>query len=391
MDKETALLSLNKAFDRVFGEGGRRVSVIAPGRINLIGEHTDYNEGFVFPMAIDFSIYLIARRNPNKSVRIYSVDYDEEVEFSLDMPVPLDFMHRWSNYLRGIFRMLQESGREISGAEIVFTGNIPQGSGLSSSAALGVATALALQALNSFSIQPKELALLCQRAENEFVGIKCGIMDQFVSLFGRQEHALLLDCRSLEYEYVPLILDEYRLLICHSGVSHTLVDSAYNQRRIECEHGLEMISRKYPEVKSLRDASIEQLDVSRCRMEPAVYLRCRHVISENNRVLESVAALNAGNMEGFGRLMNESHNSLRDDYEVSCKEIDLLVDLAREVPGVSGSRITGGGFGGCTVSLVHKSSVEKLSRHIMEVYPQRTGITPCIYWSLPADGAKIID
>ena len=391
MDNQTVFLNLNKAYNRAFGEGGTRVSAIAPGRINLIGEHTDYNEGFVFPMAIDFNIYITARKSLNRTVKLYSVDYNEEVEFSLDMPVSLDFRHRWSNYPRGIFRLLQESGREICGAEIAFTGDIPQGSGLSSSAALEVATALVLQELNGFSIEPKEMALLCQRAENEFVGMKCGIMDQFVSLLGRREHALLLDCRSLNYQYIPLALDEYRLLICHSGVSHTLVDSAYNQRRIECDHGLEMISRKYPDVKSLRDASIDQLDASRCRMETAVYLRCRHVISENKRVLESVEALNASDLEAFGGLMNASHNSLRDDYEVSCKEIDLLVELAREVPGVLGSRITGGGFGGCIISLVHNNAVEELSRHIMEVYPQRTGITPRLYQSLPADGAKIVE
>lgn len=375
---------------KAFGDGGEIHVSRAPGRVNLIGEHTDYNEGFVFPMALDFQIFLAARRRADDDVAIYAADFDQTVTFSLNRPLRYDQEKRWSNYLRGVLAMLQEAGIKPCGMEIAFRGNIPQGSGLSSSAALEVATAITVQKLLGFSMTKPQLARLCQRAENKFVGMNCGIMDQFISMMGRQEQALFLDCRSLDYQLVPLKLGDCRILICQSGVKHTLVDSEYNKRRQECEQGVRVFAERFPETKALRDVSLEQLESVKGELEPVVYRRSKHVISENGRVLDSIAALNQGDLKTFGQLMNASHNSLRDDYEVSCPEIDLLVDLAREVKGVLGTRITGGGFGGCTVTLIESQAVPEFRRHIVGNYQAKTGITPQIYISTAANGAEIL-
>jgi galactokinase len=378
-------------FTKVFGDGGEILISRAPGRVNLIGEHTDYNEGFVFPMALDFRILLAARKRADQTVKIYSADYDQIVEFSLAQPIQYDQDKRWSNYPRGVMAMLQEVGIKLCGMEIAFQGDIPQGSGLSSSAALEVATAVVAQRMLGFNMDKPQLAKLCQRAENKFVGMNCGIMDQFISMMGQQAHALFLDCRSLDYKQVPLELGDCRILICQSGVKHTLVDSEYNKRRQECEQGVKILAKQFPGIKSLRDATSEQLEICKVEMDPVVYRRCKHVISEDDRVIESMTALNQGDLKIFGQLMNASHNSLRDDYEVSCPEIDLLVNLAREVKGVLGTRITGGGFGGCTVTLIEAKAVEEFSQHINKNYQAKTGITPKIYISTAANGAEILN
>jgi galactokinase len=376
-------------FAKVFGSGP--ISICrAPGRVNLIGEHTDYNDGFVFPMALDFRILLAARKSLDNTVKIYSGDYDQLVEFSINQPIRYDQEKKWSNYPRGVLVMLQEAGVKLCGMEIVFQGDIPQGSGLSSSAALEVSTAVIAQKLLGFSIAKPELAKLCQKAENKFVGMNCGIMDQFISMMGKQDQALFLDCRSLEYQHIPLELKDNRILICQSGVKHALVDSEYNKRRQECEQGVKILAKANPEIQALRDAELGQLEANKAAMDPVVYRRCKHVITEDDRVLESVAVLKRGDLKTFGQLMNASHDSLRDDYEISCPEIDLLVELARQVKGVLGSRITGGGFGGCTVSMVAASSVAEFKEHIIENYQAKTGITPQIYISKAASGAQIL-
>lgn len=381
---------LRDHFRKNFGGDEGLVFGRAPGRVNLIGEHTDYNDGFVFPMAIDFQIMLAARRRSDRLVRIYSVDYEDAVEFSLDQTIDFDNDHRWSNYPRGVLRAMQEAGAELCGLEMAFCGDIPQGSGLSSSAALEVVTAKVAQNLTGFSMEAPALAKLCQKAENDFVGMKCGIMDQFISMMGREDHALFLDCRSLEYQHIPLNLGDYRIIICHSGVKHSLVDSEYNKRRRECEEGVRVLQSSHLEIKALRDVDVEQLKAGREEMDPVVYNRCLHVISENNRVEESIRALKAGDLPTFGRLLNGSHDSLRDLYEVSCPEVDLLVDLAREVDGVLGARITGGGFGGCTVNLVASAAVNDFSRHVLENYKRKTGIEARIFVSRAARGAEIL-
>jgi len=378
------------AFNNVFGEAGPQVIARAPGRVNLIGEHTDYNEGFVFPMALEFQIATAARRRCDRLVRIHSVDYQKTVEFSLDEPIRFDPINPWSNYPRGVFSVLLENGVKLSGMDLAFSGNIPQGSGLSSSAALEVGVGITLQALNGFTMSGPELAGLCQRAENGFVGMNCGIMDQFISLMGQKDHALFLDCRSLQYRLIPLDVGGYRIVICHSGVKHSLVDSEYNKRRRECEAGVATLSRRFPRIKTLRDATLVELEACRNELDSVVYRRCRHVITENHRVLESIDSLNRNDLTTFGRLMNESHDSLRDDYQVSCSEIDLLVEFARNFKGVLGSRITGGGFGGCAVSLILNSEIQEFTRRLIEYYQKETGITPHLYISTPAAGAEII-
>ncbi|MCL6590371.1 MAG: galactokinase [Firmicutes bacterium] len=383
--------ALKNIFIKEFGPGGALIIGRAPGRVNLIGEHTDYNEGYVFPMAIDFQILLAARPRLDQLAKIHAVDYRQTVEFSLAEPVAYDSNAKWSNYLRGVIALLQKNGIRLPGMELAFCGNIPQGAGLSSSAALEVVTAITLQKLAGFSMEPKLLAVLCQRAENEFVGMNCGIMDQFISMMGQRDRALFLDCRSLEYQLIPLELGEYRIVICHSGVKHSLVDSEYNQRRRECETGVSVLAQCYPTVKALRDADLAQLETVRDRLSPIVYRRCQHVITENQRALDSIQALRRGDLQSFGVLMNASHESLREAYEVSCPEIDLLVRLAREVPGVLGSRITGGGFGGCSVTLIAAAAIPEFTKHVGGHYQKETGIEPKFYSSIAAGGAEILE
>jgi galactokinase len=390
-DQSIDLQTINNTFSTIFKRKVPTVIVRAPGRVNLIGEHTDYNDGFVFPMALDFQILTAARKRQDQLVRIHSVDYQKTVEIYLEKPIIFDAKERWSNYPRGVLAVLIEKGIRLAGMDLVFSGNIPQGSGLSSSAALEVSIALTLQSLNGFSMNGPDLARLCQRAENNFVGMNCGIMDQFISMMGRKDHALFLDCRTLEYRHIPLELDDYRILICHSGVKHSLVDSEYNKRRQECETGVAILSQKHPNIRALRDATLAELNALKNELNQTIYRRCRHVITENQRVLKSIESLKENDLVTFGKLMNESHDSLRDDYQVSCSEIDLLVDFARNFRGVLGSRMTGGGFGGCTVTLIQKSFIPNFSQGIIEYYQEKTGIVPHVYISRPAAGAEQIN
>lgn len=375
----------------MYSPGGEIVYGRAPGRVNLIGEHTDYNEGYVFPMAIEFEVKIAARKRPDAQVKVYAVDIEHLAEVSLAEELTYHSDHQGCNYPFAVLWALKNKGIQLPGMEIAFGGDIPQGAGLSSSAAIEVATALVVQSLVGFEMTPETLARLCQTAENGFIGTKCGIMDQFVSMMGREGHALFLDCRSLAYEHVPLNLGEYSILICQSGVKHSLVASEYNIRREQCETGVKVLARRFPQVKALRDVEPEQLAVCRPEMDPVVYRRCRHIVKENLRVTKSVKALRSFDLRRFGQLMNASHDSLRDDYEVSCPEVDLLVDLARQTPGVLGARITGGGFGGCTVNLLPVKQRERFIDFVGENYRRQTGITPEFYTSLPANGAEILE
>ncbi len=377
--------------EQVFGEGGELVRTRAPGRVNLIGEHTDYNDGFVFPMAIEAGLELAGRLRPDRRVRLHAADLGRSVEFSLDAPLAFDQREAWSNYVRGVLWALAREGVTLRGFDLAFGGDLPSGAGLSSSAALEVGTAVTLQRLFGFELAPVRLAVLCQGAESEFVGMKCGIMDQFVVLMGRRGHALFLDCRSLEFSHVPLTLGEHRIVICHSGVKHSLVASEYNRRRAQCEAGVKVLAEGKPEVRALRDVTLADLAARRGDLGEVIYRRCRHQVTENARVLESGEALRAGDLPRFGALMNASHDSLRDDYEVSCPEVDLLVEVARAVPGTLGARITGGGFGGCTVNLVHRSAVERFEAEVLPEYHRRTHLQPRLFVSTPADGARVVE
>ncbi|HLM24894.1 MAG TPA: galactokinase [Pyrinomonadaceae bacterium] len=358
----------------------------APGRVNLIGEHTDYNDGFVMPVALDFSTWATVSPHESRKLQIFSENFDEEIEVDLDDRNLAGHGH-WSDYPIGVAVVLERAGYRLRGAKLRIRGEVPIGSGLSSSAAVEVATACALVAHSGLHIDARELARLCQRAENEFVGARVGIMDQFVSLFGQAHKALLLDCRSLEFRLLPLP-DNVRLIICNTMVKHELASSAYNERRAQCEAGVSYLAQFYPNVTALRDVTLEQLEQHRSGLPEVVYRRCRHVITENARVLAAGEALERGDLNRFGKLMAESHVSLRDDYEVSSEELDLMVELAQKVEGVYGARMTGGGFGGCTVNLVCTENVEEFRARVAEGYERVTKIKPEIYITTAANGAE---
>jgi galactokinase len=384
--KDQRIEMLVASFREHFG-GEPELMVRAPGRVNLIGEHTDYNDGFVFPVAIDRDIMVFSRPRDDNLVRIYSLDPPEMSEFYLDN-IQHDDVITWSNYPRGVAHFLQEAGYSLRGLEATLLGNIPQAAGLSSSAAMEVSSAMTYENIAGLEIDPVQMALICQKAENEFVGVNCGIMDQFVSRMGRKNHALLLDCRSLEFELVPLNLEGAKIVVCNTGVKRGLVDSEYNKRRSECERGVKLLDEFLQGIKALRDVDIEDFHKYKNHLPEITEKRCRYVIQENDRALESVQALAERDLLKFGYLMNESHIGLRDEYEVSCSELDAMVEIAWSVDEVIGSRMTGAGFGGCTVTLILESAVEELIEKVKKEYPERTGLQPEIYVCTAEDGAS---
>ena len=360
----------------------------APGRVNLIGEHTDYNDGFVMPAAIDLSVYVRIWPREDRKLQIRAENFGEQIEFDLDEPHPVPRRH-WGDYVIGVALMLERAGHRLSGAYLQIRGDVPFGSGLSSSAALEVATACALTGNSNLKIDRRELALLCQKAENEFVGARVGIMDQFVSLFGQARRALLLDCRSLDFKLLPLP-DTVNVVICNTMVKHELASSAYNERRAQCEEGVKRLARHLPDVKALRDVTIDQLERFGAELSNVVYRRCRHVITENARVLSAAEALEKDDVASFGELMDESHRSLRDDYEVSSRELNLMVELARKLEGVFGARMMGGGFGGSTVNLVDVNHVELFKHVVAKEYERIQQLKPEIYVCEASGGAEEI-
>ncbi|MFW6268841.1 MAG: galactokinase [Bacillota bacterium] len=381
-----------KVFKDRYGDNGMKKGAFsAPGRVNLIGEHTDYNDGFVLPMAIEKNITMVAQLRDDKKVVAYDVNFEPEMSFDLDNIKKAE-ENTWINYLMGVAKEIQDRGHELQGMNVVIEGNVPLSSGLSSSAALEVVTGITFENLNEIEIEPVEMALLCQSAENNFVGVNCGIMDQYISRLGKKGHALMIDCQTNEYELVPFTDEKYRIIICNTNVQRELVDSAYNQRREECNQAAAYFAEKLDhEVIALRDVSLIEFEEYKDGLSELETKRAKHVISENDRVKESIEALKEDKFERFGELMIQSHESLRDDYEVSCKELDIMVDLALEVEGTLGSRMTGAGFGGCTVSLVKKEAVNDFKEKVAAGYKQATGIETDIYVSSPADGARVIE
>jgi galactokinase len=355
----------------------------APGRVNLIGEHTDYNGGFVMPVAIDLYTQVTITSRDDRKLIIHSESFSDDVEFDLDDPHPMASGH-WSDYVRGVAVTLERAGFKLTGAELEIRSTVPIGAGLSSSAALEVAAGYGLLDNSGIQIDRIELAKLCQQAENEFVGMRCGIMDQFIACLGRAAHALMLDCRSLEYRLLPLPPD-VRLVICNTMVKHELAASEYNNRRAECEAGVRHFAKFVPSVRSLRDVTMNDLESYGRDLPKVIYKRCRHVVTENARVVDAAAALEHSDLHTFGDLMAASHRSLRDDYEVSCAELDTMVDLATQVDGVYGARMTGGGFGGCTVNLIKADRVEEFTQDVGRRYGEATGVTPEIYICSSAD------
>lgn len=388
MTKNRAILqSLSEKFNELFKS--QSTFYHAPGRINLIGEHTDYNDGFVLPAAIDKAIYFAVRKNDKNSLRLFSIDYHESFE------IDLNDLHKsethWANYLIGVTVQFQKRGLKPGGIDCVFGGDIPLGAGLSSSAALECGFAICLNEQFNFGIDPSELILMAQKAEHEYAGVMCGIMDQFASTFGKDGHVMKLDCRSLDYEYYPLTNDKVDIILCDTKVKHTLASSEYNIRRGECEKGVKILKQKYPQIKALRDASPDMLESVKSEMEDHVYQRCHYVIHEVVRVENACQALLKDDFETFGRLMYETHNGLSKEYLVSCKELNVLVDIAREDANVLGARMMGGGFGGCTINLIKKGGSEKFIDTVIAEYPKRTGIETEIYRVEISSGAGQIN
>jgi galactokinase len=371
-------------FTEVFGDVPKVFA--APGRVNLIGEHTDYNDGLVLPCAIGFSVRVAIAPNPDCRVVLRSEDFPENFTFSLD-DFPKTKTGNWADYPTGVLSELRKVNSLTHGANVLVAGEVPVGAGLSSSAAIEVASALAFMAVNGIGMPLPEVAKLCQRAENLFVRANCGIMDQFVSCMGKQGHALFLDCRSLDFHLVP-IPASLRIVICNTMVKHSVAAGRYNQRRAEAEEGVRILAQHYPGIRALRDVTIEQLKQYVQVLPPVIYRRCEHVIRENGRVLNASRALPAGDLIRMGELMQQSHESLRDLYEVSCPELDLMVSLADSLPECRGARMTGGGFGGCTVNLVDAGQADEFAERITEAYQARTGVHPDVFVCSAADGAR---
>ena len=386
---------LMEKFVEVYGEGGEIREYFAPGRVNLIGEHTDYNGGHVFPCALTLGTYGFARKREDRVLRFYSVNFSKLgiVESSLDDLVPSE-KAGWTNYPKGVMWAFEGRGIKLThGMDFMIYGNIPNGSGLSSSASLEVLTGIMLKDMlgdAAADLTMQDLALIGQYSENNFNGMNCGIMDQFASAMGKKDCAIFLDTSTLEFEYAPVVLKDARIVITNSKVKHSLVGSAYNDRRNECEQALQDL-KKVVDIKTLGDLTEEEFEAHKDAITSDICRkRAKHAVYENQRTIKAVAALKADNVEEFGRLMNASHVSLRDDYEVSCKEIDILVDLAWEIPGVIGSRITGGGFGGCTVSIVKNDAVDTFIETLGKQYQEKTGHEAEFYVVDIGDGAHVI-
>ena len=357
------------------------IEVRTPGRVNLIGEHTDYNDGFVMPAAIGYYTFVHAQPLDSPSVILSS----PSVTFTLGA-LPHERRGDWTDYPRGILIELERAGIALHGAKLDVSATLPIGAGLSSSASFEIAIALAMLAASNASMDPTALALLAQRSEHEHVGIRSGIMDQFAVLRARAGHVLLLDTRSLAVEHVPFP-DGARLVIANTMVHHALASSEYNARRAECEAGVTAIRRRFPDVRALRDVSLEMLDRCKADLSETIYRRCRHVVTENARVLEAAGSLRANDLTHLGRLMHESHESLQNDYQVSCAELDAMVRVAQSLDGCYGARMTGGGFGGCTVNLVAAPAADAFARALASGYRRATGITPELYDGTPVAGA----
>jgi galactokinase len=374
-------------FERRFGVAPRVYR--APGRVNLIGEHTDYNEGYVLPAAVGMFCYIAAAPRDDRRIVIESEDVGRRVEWSLDEADPTP-RASWSHYVLGVAALLRRREHHLSGATLLVSSDVPMGAGLSSSAAIEVAAALAVADISNLQISSTGIARVCQQAEIDFVGARCGIMDQFVATHARALHALLLDCRSLEHRHVALPPD-VRLVACNTMVRHSHAGGEYNRRRAECESGVARIAARFPDVRSLRDVDEPRLVACRPDLPDTVFRRCRHVVSENARVLALADALERLDIGAIGALMADSHRSLRDDYEVSCAELDAMVEIALGAPGLLGTRMTGGGFGGCTVSLVPESRVDEFHAHVTGRYAAQTGREPEIYVMVAGDrGARVL-
>ena len=382
--------SLVDEFAKQYGEQPTWIA-IGPGRVNLIGEHTDYNDGFVMPVALQRDVRMAVRAREDRLVRVYSSEYDDWGKFDLDA-IAYQQDKLWINYIQGVASILEETGLQLTGIDAVLSGNVPRASGLSSSAALEVASIKGLMAAADVqdALSGTQIAKIAQRAENQFVGVNCGIMDQFISVLGVEGHALLIDCRSLDYELVPFPANA-SLVIGNTKAPRSLASSAYNERRRQCEEGVAALQQVLPDITALRDVSSEQLEANKDLLSEIVYRRCRHVVSENERVLQTVEALKQDDLQAVGQFMSASHASLRDDYEVSSDALDAMVSAMANVEGCYGARLTGAGFGGCAIALVKPGSEQAVADAIYQEYPKATNIWPEVYTTQASAGARVIE
>lgn len=378
---------LEEKFQKLYG--GRPRLFRAPGRVNLIGEHTDYNGGFVLPMAIDFETVVAAAPRADREIRAYTDNYEQFSEFNLDAKSSPK-RGAWANYIEGVARILEAKGFPISGADLLIQSDVPTGAGLSSSAALEIALGLALTQIFDHSVDRRTLAEIGQQTEHDFIGAKVGIMDPFVSANAVENHALLLDCRSLEFEHVPLETDDVAIVICDTLVKHKIANSGYNTRRDECEKAVELMRTTYPDISQLRDVTLSELRAVEKAFPNNIFRRARHIVTENDRTRLAAIFLKDRELKAFGNLMNESHESMRDDFAISSDELDLLVTIARSCVGVLGSRLTGGGFGGATVNFVEREHLANFTKTISTTYKNKTQIYPTIFVSDAAKGASEI-
>lgn len=376
-----------KAFLEIFSQ--EPLVAFAPGRINLIGEHTDYQEGFVFPAAVAQGIWVGVQKNGTNTARIHSVDFQEDFVFDLQSFSPKK--GHWANYIMGMVSQFKQAGYPVAGFDMAFGGNIPVGSGLSSSAALSVGIGTALSGLYNFKIPKKSLALYAQKSEQLFEGLNCGIMDPYASAFGKANHALLLDCRTNSHQEIPISFGEYSLLLVNTKVKHKLADSAYNKRRSAVEESVNLLADDFPGIKTLRDIPESALDQVKAILPAELFPKAKHVIKEDGRVHKAGNCLKTGDLIGFGKLMNASHSSLSDDYEVSCKELDFLAEEAWKKPYVLGSRMMGGGFGGCTINLLKTDSMDDFKKTISKSYQDTFQIEPEFIAVSPSEGAHLLD
>ncbi len=362
----------------------------SPGRINLIGEHTDYNMGFVFPAAIDRSIEFKIRRNDEKHIcNVYSVDYEKLLSFRLDQVQPSE--EEWENYILGVIHEIQKLGHQFPGFDCQLRSDLPIGAGISSSAAMECGIAYAINELFSLGMSKMEIILASQRAEHNFVGTQCGIMDQYASVMGQENQALLLDCREISHELIPLKTDPYSLILLNTNVSHNLADSGYNSRKADCESGVEMLQKAGMNIASLRDVSTEQLERHKDMLPEVIFRRCLYVVQENERVLQAAAALKRNDLSRFGALLYQSHEGLRSQYEVSCPELDFLVDFSKSNSSVLGSRMMGGGFGGCTINLIRSEELENYTEEVSDAYKKTFGIALDPIRIRPSKGTSRVD
>ncbi len=369
---------------------GSSLTVFSPGRINFIGEHTDYNLGFVLPASIDKGIAVTVGKADEDNSRIYSLDKDEEVQVDIVQPLSKS-AYGWANYVLGVVDQLKKAGADLHNFNCVFGGDIPIGSGLSSSAALENGMAFSLNELFGLGLDRMQLLHLSQKAEHEFVGVMCGIMDQFSSMMGKKDQAMKLDCRSLEYAFYPAEFGDFQIVLLNSNVSHNLASSEYNVRRSQCEKGVEIIGKKYPHVESLRDVTMKMLTDCEDDISEVVFRRCKYIIEENQRVEAFVRALEKRDFEQCGRILYTAHEAMKTGYEITCKEIDVLIELSKKHPGVIGARMMGGGFGGCTLNLVRQDQANAFIESMSKAYLEETSIELSPYFVSVEDGVYLVD